>query len=130
MAKTDAENCNTYPRLQTDSGFVFVVHRADVRKATYLYKEHGQNWNITISFIVYVNLTMRGRNTINAFDQVASSIVQQNTVRSYFVGQWEMQLDQRSLDLHNAIACILYTANQYNIDRSGFSPEILRGGKS
>ena len=43
--KTDAENCNTYLRLQTDSD----------RFAFRFCGECGQNWNITVSFIIYVN---------------------------------------------------------------------------
>ena len=62
MAKTDAENCRTYPHLQTDSGrllFAFVDHRAGIRRATYLYldcaKNVDKNWNITVSFLIHVN---------------------------------------------------------------------------
>ena len=65
MAKTDVENCNTYLRLQTDSGkvaglfFVFVDHGAGIRRATYLCldcaKNMDKNWNIAVSFIIHVN---------------------------------------------------------------------------
>ena len=49
LAKTDAENCNTYPRVQTDSGkfgFRFCSPRGR-RQESYLpvprvYKERGQ----------------------------------------------------------------------------------------
>ena len=62
MAKTDAENCNTYPRVQIDSGkfaLVFVLHGADIRRATCLCldctKNMDKNWNINISLIIHVN---------------------------------------------------------------------------
>ena len=62
MAKTDTENCNTYPRVQTDNGkfaFHFVVHGAGVRRATYQYldctKNMDKNSSINISFIIHVN---------------------------------------------------------------------------
>ena len=52
LAKTDAENCKTNPRLQTDSGrfaFIFVDQGVGIRKATYLCLEYtknvDKNWN-------------------------------------------------------------------------------------
>ena len=60
LAKTDTENCNTYPRLQTDSGrlaFRFCGPWAGTRRATYLCLDCAKNvdksWSVTVSFIIH-----------------------------------------------------------------------------
>ena len=60
LAKTDAENCHTYPCVQTDSGQLtsaFVAHWGNGRSTTYLCldctKSMHKNWNITVSFTIH-----------------------------------------------------------------------------
>ena len=62
LGKTDAENSNSYPRMQTNSGrfaFVFVVNEAGIRRATYpcldSTKNMDKDWDISVSFIIQVN---------------------------------------------------------------------------
>ena len=62
FAKTDAENYNSYLRVQIDSGrfaFPFVVNGAGIRRASYLCldstKNVDKNWDINVSFIIHVN---------------------------------------------------------------------------
>ena len=62
LAKTDAENCNSYLHMQIDSGrFTFrFCGQWGRRQESYLlvprvYKECGQNWDINVSFIIHVN---------------------------------------------------------------------------